>query len=361
MTSPLPGATSCPEWIHPDAGEYGYYRWSVPREVAARLGEAVSSPWGVGGTAGSDDATRSRIALLDQSWAMVAAGKLDPGVFLSTLEAVAKHGGRRELEQVASRLDRVAEVWDELARGEGFESFVRRTLEPEGKRLSWDPAPGEADDDAILRPRLLEALGIRGRAPWVLAGAADRTRKYLDDPASIPASIAATALAIAARHGELGFADARRLLASARTPGARTNALTAMENLPPGPPLASALELALTDAVRVQDLNGILNGALERAETRDQAFAFLEARFDDIVNRMPGGFAGAPRLERRIGVFCSEARRDAARAFFEGKKIPGGERFLTEGVQNASQCIALRSYGQASLKSFFDAARPSAE
>ena len=40
---PLPGTNGCPEWLHPNAGGAGYYRWTLPVAFQARLRAAASS------------------------------------------------------------------------------------------------------------------------------------------------------------------------------------------------------------------------------------------------------------------------------------------------------------------------------
>jgi hypothetical protein len=288
----------------------------------------------------------------------VAAGRIEITSYLRLLEEITPGSDRHEMEEVIGGIQKIAGIWSDIARGSSFQATVRRILEPEGKRLGWDPKPGESEEDALLRPVLLGTLGHRGHCRWVLSGAAKRARRYVKDPTSIPPEIAGVALSLAAREGKISFDTLEDLLAGARAPAQRTNALVAMADLPAGEPIGRALDLALTDAVRIQDVGRIVFVPLGRAETRDQGFRFFRDHFDEISKRMPGGFARSARWPQMIGNFCTEAGRDEASAFFEGKKSEGSARYLSLGTEQANECIALRAAGKDALALYLIAGEP---
>ncbi len=351
---PLEGAKGCPAWIHPNAGEYGYYRWAAPAQAVRALGAATRLPWAAapGGDAawGKSAAERSRLALLDQTAAMVAAGRAEPGAWLDLMEEMARGADRPLLEEIVGGIDRIADVWEDLAGEDSFRSFVQRVLGAEADRLGWEPKPEESEEDTLMRPRILAALGRRARAPWVIEGAAARAKAYLDDSSSVPPELASISLALAARQGNVSFETLAGRLALARTPQERTNALGALGSLPSGKPLEAALGLVLTDAVRAQDTFRVVSTALDEPASRTQTFAFIKTHFDDLMARMPSFVR--PLAPRLAGSFCTKAERDEAREFFEAKAIEGGERALAQGLEGADQCIALRAFGREALATY---------
>jgi hypothetical protein len=291
---------------------------------------------------------------------MVASGQGDLDAFLALLSTLSTTGERRVMEQVVGAVTTLAATWEDLAREDSFRAYVRGMLDSEGLRLGWDPKAGESADDGLERPRILEALGRYGRSPWVLDGAAGQAKKYLAEPSSVTPEIAGTALTLSASEGKIGPRDLEGLLATARTPSQRTNALAGLAALPPGDRLAEALDFSLTDAVRIQDLRTIVFDPLRRPESRSQAFEFIRKRFDEIVRRMPGGFAATSRLPALVRNFCSGPELEAARRFFEEKKLEGGAKSLARGIEEANQCIALQASGREKLAGYLQGRSPAA-
>ena len=332
-TLALEGTAQCPAWIHPNADEAGYYRWTL-------------SDQGLLDLVGHRDALprRARVGLLDQAWAMVAAGRLEPAAFLMAAEAMSHTADRQLGQQLLSAVGRVRGTWEELGGRPEFQAWVGRVLGPSAERLGWPPRPDESDDDTLLRPAVFGALARAGGDTRVLDRLTAAAHTYLRDPAGIPADVATVVMSEAARAGRLSFDDLRGLLERADAPAVRVNALRALGSLPAGRGLEEALALSLTDAVRAQDLRHVHGAAWggDAAERR-ATLAFVGTRWDALVARLPTfGWGSASRMPERIGHFCDAAGRDAARALFEDKAPAQGARHLRLGLEKANLCIALR-------------------
>src|SRR5262249_12874085 len=75
---------------------------------------------------------------------------------------------------------------------------VRRMLRPALKRVGMQKTRGEADAVTLMRPGLLNALGVYGMEKEVLDWARPAARRYLAHPDSVETSVVGAALNLAA-------------------------------------------------------------------------------------------------------------------------------------------------------------------
>ena len=225
-TRTLDATKVCPRWLHPNAGEYGYYRWSVPRKMLAPLARAVLRPAFKVAMGGPDTIDRrSRDAFFDQVYGSVVSGVMSPAGYLRALAIVGHKADVTGYAQIAGSLQVLARTWPSVARTPAFARYVRRLLGREGRRLGWTAKPGESLETAGLRETALSLLGRYGRAPWVLRGARRRARAFLANPAKGQLENASVALNLATHEGwvsepelEAAVAKVRRGLRAQRRP-----------------------------------------------------------------------------------------------------------------------------------------------
>ena len=74
------GVEGCPDWLHPNADEQGYYRWRIPTVALTDLATVYRDRLSVA----------ERVALPGHLSALFEAGELDVATFLDALRALAK-------------------------------------------------------------------------------------------------------------------------------------------------------------------------------------------------------------------------------------------------------------------------------
>ena len=333
--------TECPNVIYPNAEERGYYRWSVDADMLERLINArqLLSP-------------DEQMALLEQSWAAVAAGKIKPSVYVQALRAFKGSDERIVVAELIHGLYRIARVFSGKSNSQ-LQKLSRELLTPIARKLGWRAKRGESLDQQLLRGEVLFALGDLGRSSWVRLRALDVARRYLNRSSTVDANIAPVALKLAASFGGISVADLRRALQRAASPGERINALTALGNVPPGKSLNAALGLMLTDLVRAQDMYYLFGPGIRRELTRLQSFRFIRDHYDEIVTRLPNmGWRSAARLPALVQNFCRVSERDQVKRFFSTKVTANNRVYYEQGLERAEQCLALRKWGlESALKS----------
>src|SRR5262249_18507930 len=108
-----------------------------------------------------------------------------------------------------------------------FQPWVRGMLRPIYADVSKDNAP--SDEVRELRADLLETLGTWGADPEIIAQARQLTSQFMNAPDSVDATLARSAVSVAARHGDAALFDQfARQLNTAKTPEQYTNVLYAL-------------------------------------------------------------------------------------------------------------------------------------
>lgn len=183
-------AGTCQEPLSINAGAVGYFRVQYDPATLALDTRAFST---------LPDA--DRIALLDDQWALVDAGKAPLGSYLALASRMGSSVDARAWEQIASSLETVE--YDERGTPghEAFAAYARSILKPAAARLGWDARPGETAAEQSLRRTVIHDLGAWGD-PAVLAEARRRFALFLHDPKAIPADDQLAVLAIIAEHAD---------------------------------------------------------------------------------------------------------------------------------------------------------------
>ncbi|NUO47339.1 MAG: M1 family metallopeptidase, partial [Polyangiaceae bacterium] len=166
--------SSCPAWIHPNAGEAGYYRYDLDEGSWQKLVKSFAS---------LDEAERAGLIL--DAWALVLAGRRGAEHVVELLRSIdfSKEKSRVVIEAAISVLTEIDRTLVEPATQEAFGKLARRVLEPAKKRLGMPSAKKtEPADDALLRVSVLAALHDLARDPEVARSLEATASKYIADP-----------------------------------------------------------------------------------------------------------------------------------------------------------------------------------
>jgi alanyl aminopeptidase len=345
------GAGQCPAWVMPNADAGGYYRWSLPR---ARLASLVAQGW-------ASLTPAERLSTMNNARAAFTAGTLDYAALRPLLARAAADPERLVAVDALGFWTRVLE--EELtgaaavtARRE-VTALYRRAWTP----LGWTRRPNEDVERSLLRRDLAAFLGLVANDPAVRAAGAQAGARWLAAPngGDVPAELAGAATAMLLRG-----ADARTLDAViARAVGSddavvRFRLLNALGHSA-APLLATrALPLMIDPRLRVSEVFSPLGAAMERSETRDAAFGWLEANADAVFARLSiNGRAGTPWIGAR---FCRRDDQDRVRAFFAPRlaTVNGAEAQLRGALEAIAVCAGEREAQAAGLaRAFSGAAR----
>jgi len=322
-----------PAWIHPNADERGYYRWSVPAPVRRAIAEGGERTMSV----------RERVGFIGNASALLDAGALRGDEYLDLLVPFTRDPEPEVVSGVIDALGKIkrAFVTPEL---EGtFAGYVRRLLGPALERIGMERRDAESESVSLLRPGLLLWLGRDGRDPAVLAHAGRLAAAYLADPASVDPSVVEVALELRALSGDRAlFDEFKRRLEAAPVPADRERFLSALGYFRAPDLMEEALRYAAAGPLRPQEMFEIPEGVRTAVTQEGRPYRFVTENFDAIKAKLPPMYlVFMPRLAGG----CSEERVKSATAFFAepSHTAPGIEKEIAKLAEAVKDCAALRS------------------
>jgi alanyl aminopeptidase len=331
-TVKLEGASSL-EWVMPNAGTAGYYRWSLPKASLTALARSAKqlSP-------------AERIGFLGNLSALLDAGEIDGGTYLGIVSTMSDEPEPIVALQVISCLEDVKAAFATNDLTEAWAGYVRRTLQPMVTRFGLEKAAGESDAASLLRPSLMSWMGRDGRDPETLRRADELAARYMSDPTAVDPALAATALSLHAIHGDRALFDRyRQGLESATVPAVRRNYLSTLGWFEDPAIQDEALRYALSGALRPNEFSTVARTMTLNSERgRERAFQWMRDNWGAIQTRMPE--SSLARLPSYCGG-CSADRLAQGKAFFADAthRVPGTDKQLERTAESVTDCVSLRS------------------
>ena len=341
-TKELAGA-KCPAWVYPNANEAGYYRFALePKSLAALVKSHESLD------------VASRIGLASNLWAQVRAGALTPDAYLDLLPSFDRDTDRHVINVVVGSLYGMRTSLVEEPALTGFRAYVAARLAPHRLGFEAPRNAKESEDRALLRRTILNALGELAEDDATLREADALTQKWLKDPSSMTGDTAQTAVELGSRRAGVERLDSLRAAAkSAKTPQDRIIALRGMGSFGDADVLKKALDLMLTEEVRVHEIRHVLGSAIAHRASRPMVWEWTKAHFDALRAKMTGPLGRG--LVYTAAIMCTSKDLGDARAFLTPrvKDIEGAKRPYEEALEEAGLCVALRAQGAAPVTKYF--------
>jgi aminopeptidase N/puromycin-sensitive aminopeptidase len=198
-------------------------------------------------------------------------------------------------------------------------------------------------------------VGGIGDDPAVIAEARRTTSEYLEHPDSVDATLAATALRVAAQNGNSALFDQlQRISASTDNPQLSRQTLYALARFRNPELVRRTLEYAVSGKVRNQDSAELIADELEDRNTQEVAWDFVKSNWPAVLAQTTM-FTGAS-LVSATGSFCTVDRASEVAAYFSQHRVPASESALQHAQNNINDCIGLRSAQGPSLIQWLSAA-----
>jgi aminopeptidase N len=336
----------CPTWLYPNADEAGYYRFLVDRQQLLALARAARSLDSI-----------HRLGLVSNAWAEVREGAIDPSVMLELLPAFDAESNHYVRGQIATVLRGFDDALVDEASRSAFRRYAGARMAGRKAALGWEPARGakEDDDRALERPTVLEALGAIARDKSTLAEAEKYAAKWLADPSSVAADTATVAVPLASIHAPPQRLDELRAAAkNAKLAEQRVLAIRAMGAFEDSATLRKALDLALTDEIRLSDLGYLFHTAQANPASASVLYTWEKENWAKLRQRVPTTL-GADVLVGVAGRLCSAELHADAQAFFANatQGLDGIQRGLDEALERGALCIALHDRSAADVTRYF--------
>src|SRR2546428_466150 len=156
------------EWIFPNAGGRGFYRWQLDDAADRLLDGGVKQPGPEG-----------RLSLIDNMWALTRTGRATLASFLRRLDTLAGEDDRAVISSISDALSWLASYAVRDRTESPFAGFIDGFYRPIFDTLGWRPRDGEDADTREKRGRVIGMLGYHARAEDIPSGARDRALRHL--------------------------------------------------------------------------------------------------------------------------------------------------------------------------------------
>jgi len=330
------------EWLFPNDGAAGYYRWLTPPEATQALA----------GRAMEVLAPDERLVFLGNAGALFRAGLMPGDEYFAVLSRFGSDPDPQVVQSAASAVSAQRLVFGEASNRAPFAAYVRRAFGPALNRIGVEKAAGESETATISRPVLIALMAEVGQDSKTIAWAKGEAAKYLSDPASVDAAIASVALGIAVRDGdEAMFADLVKRFEAAKLPVERQTLLSALGRFRNPAIRDRALEYALKGPLRPTELSVIPSGGKDSAAERDRYYRWVTSNFEALTKRLPPAFAGGYAA---MAAGCELERLQATTEFFATKKAEGFERSFTRVSEQVRDCIDTREREMARVSAYLN-------
>jgi len=322
-----------PAWVHPNAEESGYYRWSVPAATRRAIADGAQRTM----------TERERVGFVGNASALLDAGALRGDEYLELLLPFARDPEPEVAGAVVGALGKVKRAFVTPELETTFAGYVQRLLRPALDRIGMERRADEAEAVALLRPQLLMWLGRDGRDPAVLAHAAAVAATYMADPAQADPAVVGVALKLRALSGDRAlFDEYKRRLEAATVPADRERFLSALGYFRSPELVEEALRFAATGPLRPQEIFEIPEGVATAVAEEGRPYRFMTENYDAIRAKMPPMFV---IFLTHLAGGCSEERARSATAFFSepAHAVPGTDKEMAKVAEAVRDCASLRS------------------
>ncbi|HJM52813.1 MAG TPA: M1 family metallopeptidase [Dehalococcoidia bacterium] len=312
-----------------NAGGHGFYRVRYSPELLAKIDPAEG-----------DLSAIERYMLIDDAWASVVAGNTAASDFVAFARGFADETDA----EVWSQLTGCLTALDRLLEGEGrdaMRTIVRELVSPALDRIGWEPSEGQSARDLELRGTLIRSLAITGNDQDARERARGLHARYLEDPGSIDANVAAAVTGVVANGGSDGDYDTFfQRFKSPLDPQEEQRYLRTLVGFPTSEQMSRTLTMTLSGEIRTQDAPYLLAGCMVNRENGPQAWAFIRDNWEQMNEVFPSN-----SIVRMLSGIRSLSRPEIANevlAFFEEHEVPQGALSLSQHLERLRINVNLR-------------------
>ncbi len=349
-TMPLEGG--CADWVMPNAGGVGYYRWTLPASDLETLRRRGLSELGV----------REAMSYADSIRASFAAGNTTYADAMSALRPLIQRDERALATAPMGLVSfGVERALSEPARVEAARRAAGRLYRNPTRALGWRARRGEDPERTLYRVELLTFLARVAQDRSVRRDGGELGRAYLGlrsdnelHPDAVDPDLVPLVVELAVQQGGERVLD--HVLAKMREasdPATRYALLQGAASITEPALRERVLAMTLEDRFPVSLVFRVYMSAMRQPENIEPTFAWITEHYDAIVARIGPAMAGY--LPYSGSMLCSADGAARVRAFF-GERVAqtvGGPRNLEASVEEVELCAARVEHARESVQAYF--------
>ena len=175
------------DWIMPDAGAQGYFRWQIDMDQFYALVDDIAIL-----------ENREKIALLDNSDALLQARKLSFEDYLLVMTSMLDDPHPLVLLPAINKLITIGDNYVSDDNAAVFAHYIDTVLSERFSDVGLEAREGDSEAMIQLRPRFVRLVGQYGSDPEILAAIAEQADLYLQSPDAVNGSLARELLRVTA-------------------------------------------------------------------------------------------------------------------------------------------------------------------
>jgi len=326
------------DWILPDAGAEGYFRWQIDIDQLYALVNDIASL-----------ENREKIALLDNSDALLRAHKLSLEDYMFVLTRMLDEPHPLVLRPAIRKVITIGNTFVNDDNAAAFARFVDAELSDRFADVGIETREGDSEALIQLRPSLVSVLGRYGSDPAVRIAAAEKADLYLASADAVDSNLASTILRVTALNDDGSryekYVDAYLKSTDGRQ---KTNIFRALVFMDPAI-VRKALDFSISDAVMAGDASSTLETYPTILDDHTILYEWLEANLSAYEAKIPS--FQQQTLPLAMSGICNDKNLALLREFFTDRDEKYAASFDTQ-VESVSTCIARRERDSAALIEF---------
>ena len=322
----------CPQWVLPNAGGSGYYRWTLDEASWAALIDNFEqlSPL-------------EALSSIDSAFAAFEAGELGEADLLNIVAASSRARARQVITAPLPYLQKYVHQYFSSEEKTKFLEFARDLYQP----IIESSANNADEDKQLLHTELISFLALTAQDPGArnkllrMAHAFTGFDRDRDD-AALHSDLYYAALAVAVQDSDARFLPHLvEFRGELDDPIFESESAYAIGRITDPDMLGTIHELAVGEQLGPREVFSMLSMALREPEVRDQQWAWTRENFPDIVDRIPTQWRRyTPGMAR---TFCDQDKLTELNKLYDkyADLVPGYQRSLDQTEEQILLCIAL--------------------
>jgi alanyl aminopeptidase len=314
------------DWVFPDAGGNGYYRWKTDLDQFYSL---------------VDDADkltdREKIALLGNSEALLNAGDISFADYMFVLNNLIRDSHPLVFLPTLEKLLTIGNEFVDDENRESFSRFMDQALAERFQEVGIESLPDDNDAQIQLRPRLVRALGQYGSDEAVREAVVELTSAYFASVDTVDIAMAREAMRVTALNDDgSGYEQYQNAYLNSKSEDQKSNILSAMYFDNPDVVLRN-LDFSISADVPAGDATASLGAATYVLGDHTIVFEWLGENLDKFEAKIPGFLHSL--MPQVIGSTCSADNLAMLQEFFGAR----GDKYaasLAKVVETSEACIA---------------------
>lgn len=297
-------------WVMPNMGFTGYYRWNVPANMLIEISKNASS----------ELTEIERMGLLGNLSALIDAGMISGDDYLNVLSRFNTDSSPDVLVTFMNAFRKVQTTFITEDLKDLFADYLLKILSPTLNKIGLEKKPGENEDISEARNRLIDWLGVVVKDVNIINYCKEQFNLYLDNPELVDPSLININASVACIDGDQKlFNICKERFENAQTPQLRYLFLSTLGMFHDPEIQKQALDYALNGPLKPQEIDIIPSTiSYESEEKADMILYWVMDNIESLKAKMPP--INYPDLVD-YGINCSTSGFAKAEQFFSDPKI----------------------------------------